>query len=300
MFFNDRSLGMEDIFTPHFVLNYPLFVQSRHLSRHWSWWFRHREYALHQFGNFSTISRDLPIVLLQGHETALSLWSPSPSKKNSSITARGQRLAALYLWWYHLMTGIRHTCRHFFFGILLLCCPISSGFRGAKQQCLLPPVMTHDPWYVWLYAASLGNTLFGAHLKNLWGRRGTISEAIKQSSDWDHPTNPPYLFSKLSPNRQGPLVLVFTKSDGDAPSPPKDVKLQVPMSSQQATDLFFSALMIGTEITCTRPWPLLGGPVLPTPHRLARSTSLLGIVNDSVAVTRVPLVQSVRDVYRMY
>jgi hypothetical protein len=24
MFFNDRSLGMEDIFTPHFVLNYPL------------------------------------------------------------------------------------------------------------------------------------------------------------------------------------------------------------------------------------------------------------------------------------
>jgi len=31
-------------------------------------------------------------ILSQGHETALSLWSPSPSKKNPSITTPGQRL----------------------------------------------------------------------------------------------------------------------------------------------------------------------------------------------------------------
>jgi len=38
--------------------------------------------------------------------------------------------------------------------------------------------------------------------KSLGEHRDPISEAIKQSSDWDHSTNPPYLFSKLSP---GPL-----------------------------------------------------------------------------------------------
>ena len=32
-------------------------------------------------------------TLSQGHETALSLWSPSPSKKNPSITTPGQRLS---------------------------------------------------------------------------------------------------------------------------------------------------------------------------------------------------------------
>jgi len=71
--------------------------------------FHHPECALHQFGSFSTIQRHLPItgasilffsflrtgasILSQGHETALSLWSPSPSKKNPSITTPGQRLS---------------------------------------------------------------------------------------------------------------------------------------------------------------------------------------------------------------
>lgn len=69
-----------------------LFV-PRHLSRHWSWWFHHPEYALHQFGNFSTIQRDLPpitgvSILLQGHETALSLWSPSSAKRTRALPLR--------------------------------------------------------------------------------------------------------------------------------------------------------------------------------------------------------------------
>lgn len=117
-----------------------------------------------------------------------------------------------------------------------------------EQSTLLPSVTTHEPWY-------------------------PTSEAIKQSADWDHPTNPPYLFNKLWPGpRPG-----FTKSDSEVPSPwaPKDVKLLVTISPRQATDLFFFPLMIGPEITCTCPWPFTWcwRSVLPLLYLLAPQAS---------------------------
>ena len=146
-----------------------------------------------------------------------------------------------------------------------------------KQQCFHST--SDEPWW----PASFRNYFIWWPSEKSWDS----SEAIKQSADWDHPTNAPYLFNKLSP--RGPVLVEFTKSDGDTPSPwpwpPKDVKLQVTISPWQATDLLFFPLMIHLHSSSVHGHYLLKASI---------PTSLLGIVNDSVAFARVPvpLVQS--------
>jgi len=161
--------------------------------------FHHPEYALHQFGSFSTIQCHLPITgastLSQGHETALSLWSPSPSKKNPSITTPGQRLSPTALpsditsWQPRITRAVT-----VFLALLWLCCPVVSAFSGASA--VLPPVTSPEMIICCLISQCF---IWWPSQKSLGKHRDPINEAIKQSSDWDHSTNLPYLFSKLSP-----------------------------------------------------------------------------------------------------
>jgi len=77
--------------------------------------------------------------------------------------------------------------------------------------------------------------------KSLGEHRDPISEAIKQSSDWDHSTNPPYLFSKLSP---GPLSWFppnLTATRAVHPWPLQRMSsCRWPRHLDEATDLFFA------------------------------------------------------------
>lgn len=167
--------------------------------------FHHPAFALHQSCNSSTIPRNLPItgasILSQCHETALSLRSPSPSKKNSSITSSGQRPPRVNITSWAWQPCIHHTCCHCFrfaAGCPNIQCLFSP--RGQSKAAVLPPVMSPGGRFV-------SQILYLVTSWEIFGRAETpISEAIKQSADWDHPTNAPYLFNKLSRGR-GPVLV---------------------------------------------------------------------------------------------
>jgi len=81
-----------------------------------------------------------------------------------------------------------------FLALLWLCCPVFSAFSGASA--VLPPVTSPEMIICCLISQCF---IWWPSQKSLGKHRDPINEAIKQSSDWDHSTNLPYLFSKLSP-----------------------------------------------------------------------------------------------------
>lgn len=126
----------------------------------------------------------------------------------------------------------------------------SAFFFSQRPEQSSSASTSHEPWWPLRFA----NTLFGDQLRNLWARRDPHQWGHK-TKRWLGSPNQRTLSIQQAFPRPGPCP-GFTKSDGDAPRPwpwpPKDVKLQVTISSWQATDLlllFFFPLMIHLHLS---------------------------------------------------
>lgn len=200
-------------------------------------------------------ARNLPItgasILSRYHEMALSLWSPSPSKKNSSITSSRQRPPRVK----NITSGawqpcITHTVIVFFFFFWF-----GAQIFSAKQikAAVIPPVMSPGGRFI-------SQILY---LVTIWEKSSEtpISEAIKQSARWlGSPNQRTLSIQQAFPGASRPLSWFHQIWRWRT----RPVLIFHPDKLLTSSSFLFFPLMIGgpaltPEITCICPWPLLEG-----------------------------------------